>query len=87
MPEARRDTIRRTAATAMATATAAVASLALTSSASAHDTSHCYHGDIPNGGWYTAVAYHYTTGTGAHYNVYDHYLYGYYQHTESNLCN
>jgi hypothetical protein len=57
------------------------------SPASAHDTDHCYHGNIYNGGWTTAFMYHYTTDTGAHYNVYRHYLDGVPQHDEFNRCN
>jgi hypothetical protein len=54
--------------------------------AQAHNTSHCFHGDIPNGGWYTQYNYHYWYGN-THYNVYTHYLYGTLQHPEYNVCN
>lgn len=53
---------------------------------SAHAPGHCGHYDYPNGGWYTDYVYHYWSGN-HHYNVYDHYLYGAYQHTEYVLCN
>lgn len=55
--------------------------------AGAHGTDHCYHGNIdPPGGWYNDYIGHYTTANGNHYNVYDHYLYGNYEHREYNLC-
>ena len=69
-----------------------VAMLALSMSASdapaalAHDTSHCYHGNIYNGGWVSYYGGHFWWGS-RHYNVYYHYLYVRYQHTEYNLCN
>lgn len=52
----------------------------------AHDTNHCVHYDVRNGGWYTDYIAHYWYGS-AHYHIYDHLLYGRFQHRELNLCN
>ena len=54
--------------------------------AQAHDTDHCYHGNIYNGGWTDIYDFHFWSGT-VHYNVYSHHLYGTWQHDEYNVCN
>ncbi len=53
--------------------------------AAAHDPSNCFHGDYRDGGWYVDYLYHFNSGSN-HYNVYDHYLYGVYQHRQYLLC-
>jgi hypothetical protein len=60
--------------------------LAAPSASHAHDTTHCYHGNIYSGAWTTKYLYHYWSGN-AHYNVYEHLYNGVWQHDEWNLCN
>jgi hypothetical protein len=79
--------MRRGIRLALAAALLASPVVAIASPASAHDTAHCYHGNIYNGSWTTAYMFHYTTNTGAHYNVYRHYFDGVPQHDEYNHCN
>lgn len=54
--------------------------------ATAHDTAHCYHGNIYNGSWVTKFESHKTYVGIGHYNYYEHYYNGVYQHYESNEC-
>ena len=57
-----------------------------TSPASAHAPTNCYHGNQFEGGWTAIYVYHYWDGP-IHFNVYDHYLNGSYQHTYYLQCN
>lgn len=59
---------------------------AVATPAQAHDTAHCYHGDISNGAWYTQYAGHHWHGDGRHWNHYNHYYYGGFVHSEENHC-
>lgn len=68
-----------------ALALAVGAAAGLPSNSEAHGTSHCLHGDIYNGGWVSYYQNHYGS-TGSHYNWYYHFLDGYFQHREDNLC-